>query len=236
VVALEVERRVLQRRLVARAPGAVAGFPAVRGSLAGRPVVLVQAGLGGERARDAAWLTATRLSCRSVWSLGLAGGLDPRLETGALLLPAAVLPSGGPRLACAASHAVRRALLPLCAHDGALASVSAAVLSRADKAALFAATGACAADMEAAGVALAAERLGLPWLALKVVLDPAGMALPPLLLRGARADGSLRPAGMLPALWRPAALGQVLRFARRSRRALRRLADAAEQALGAWPP
>jgi hypothetical protein len=118
-------------------------------------------------------------------------------------------------------------------HGGALASVATPVLTPADKRALFTATGAAAVDMEAAGIAEAAATLGLPWLTVKAVLDPADRAVPSFLLAGAAADGALRPWALATAACRPRRLRALLAFARLSRHALARLGWAAEALVGA---
>ncbi|MFB3819085.1 MAG: hypothetical protein ACE147_15585, partial [Candidatus Methylomirabilales bacterium] len=202
--------------------------------LAGQPVVLIQAGLGPERARAAGRLAAGPLACGSLWSLGLAGGLDPALRTGDLVLAEQVGTREGPPSRHPGAPALAAALRGWNVHAGPLVSVDAPVGTPEAKAALRRATRALAVDMEAAGVAAAAGAAGVPWLALKAVLDPADVAVPPALLAGAGPDGSLRPAAVLSGLWRPACLVGAWTLGRRSRAALRRLAEALEPAFRAW--
>jgi adenosylhomocysteine nucleosidase len=235
VVALEVERRAVERRLRAWARETTPGPPVASGLLGGQPVVLVQAGMGAARARDAALLVARRFGCPSVWSLGLAGGLDPALRPGDLVLPDSVLVPGGERFGCIVPDELRAALKDLPVHTGPLASVASPALTRAAKQAIRVATSAVALDMEAAGVAAAAGQLGLSWLALKAVLDPADLTLPNFLLAGADRDGATRRWAFLVQALRPARLAAAAHLAQMSRRALQRLALAAERAAAAWP-
>jgi len=232
-VALGSERRALARVLVAPRPGPLGPFPALLGQAEGQWVLLVQAGLGATRAREAALLAGRRYGCPAVWSLGLAGGLDPALRPGDLLLPDAVLPLDA-AVPAPSGHGLRAALASLAPCGGSLVTATAPVLTVADKRALRAATGAAGVDMEAAGVGEAAARLGVPWLALKIVLDTADRALPPALAACAAADGSLRVSALLAALTRPAGVAAAARLAGESRRALRALARALRAAVGAW--
>ena len=61
-------------------------------------------------------------------------------------------------------------------------------------------TTAVAVDMEAAGVAEAAMELGIPWLALKVILDPADQTLDDRLDRCTTPEGNPRWSGILATL------------------------------------
>jgi nucleoside phosphorylase len=234
LVALHAERRALERRLRDARRAQMDGRPVAFGNLAGQPVVLIQAGLGPERARAAGRLAVGRLDCRSLWSLGLAGGLDPALRTGDLVLAERVgtpdhLAPGRP-----AAAAVAASLPGIAMHVGAIISVDAPACTPEEKAALRRSSRALVVDMEAAGVAEAAEAAGVPWLAFKAVLDPADMAVPPALLAAAGPAGNLCPAALLRSLCRPGSLAAAWTLGRRSRAALRRLADALEPALRAW--
>lgn len=138
-------------------------------------------------------------------SLGLAGGLDPALHPGDVIVPEAVLTGG--RL-FRSDPALGEALGGMTPHRifGA-ASVVADVRS---KQRLRSETAAAAVDLESGAVATLATERGLPFAALRVICDPAERALPSAALvslnqRGAisifRVLGSLlaHPA-QLPAL------------------------------------
>jgi adenosylhomocysteine nucleosidase len=119
-------------------------------------------------------------------SFGLAGGLDPALRPGALVIPRAVL-TNGEQLAAdqgllQAWHGPTAALL--------LASET-IIASRGDKQAAFAATGAQAVDMESGALARAARRAGLPWAVLRVICDPAERDLPPAALAALSVSGAI---------------------------------------------
>lgn len=145
-------------------------------------------------------------------SFGLAGGLDPALPPGTLLLPdVLVLPDGTEQPVDAGWHAVLlhrfRDLQPVIGrHLGA----DLAVAHTGEKAALFLRTKALAVDMESHILTQAAA--GRPFAILRVVCDAADDVLPPAALAGVKPDGStdlprilasiLRHPGQIPALGR----------------------------------
>lgn len=241
VVALAAERHALRGSLRAGRSGTLGNRPFVRGTLAGRDVLLVQAGIGRERARQAVMAAARTFGARAVWSLGFAGGLADTLRPGDLVCPSAVLDDGKPAeapMAADASHAamcaaLRRAQLSVA--SGTLITVEAALRTPEAKRAAHRRSGAVAVEMEAAGVAQAAQDLGIPWAVLKVVVDAVGDPLPSSLARCTSPDGDLRWRGLLAGalegrrFWRP-----LFRLGRASRVAGRTLWQGFEVAFGTW--
>jgi adenosylhomocysteine nucleosidase len=145
-------------------------------------------------------------------SFGLAGGLDPALPPGTLLLPRKLLTAAGAAIAVdAAWHARAAALLAsLMPATAAMLGTDTAVVTAAAKAVLHGESGAAAVDMESHVLAAAAP--DLPLLIVRVVADSATDALPPAALVGIKPDGStdllavlrsvLRRPGQIPALLR----------------------------------
>lgn len=129
-----------------------------------------------------------------VVSFGIAGGLDPKLAPGDILLGTTV--SHG-EWRHAADDALSAALAAnLRRRNGAvgtghIAGSDHAIIEIADKAALRALTGAAAVDMESHVVAEWAKRRGLPFSILRVVSDPAHRALPALAAHALRPDGRI---------------------------------------------
>lgn len=102
------------------------------------------------------------------------------------------------------------------------------VADPAEKRRLFASTGAEALDMESGPVAEACMTLGLPFLAIRSIIDEAGDHLPECLERYVGADGSLKSAALATALiLDPRQWPRLARLARRYRRASRTLSLAA---------
>ena len=112
VVALAAERRALQGSLQGRRNQRFEGRSAVRSSLAGRDILLVQAGIGRDRARDAVVAAAREFDLAAAWSLGFACGLSERLQEAEL---------GNSRIDGAASP------------DGSFSAASATVSPRYDR-------------------------------------------------------------------------------------------------------
>jgi len=241
VVALAAERHALRGSLRAGRSGTLGNRPFVRGTVAGRDVLLVQAGIGRERARQAVIAAARAFGTHAVWSLGFAGGLADTLRPGDLVCPSAILDDERPAeapMAADASHAamcaaLRRAQLPVA--SGTLITVQAPLRTPEAKRAAHRRSGAVAVEMEAAGVAQAAQELGIPWAALKVVVDAVGDPLPSSLARCTSPEGDLRWRGLLAGalegrrFWRP-----LFRLGRASRVAGRNLWQGFEVAFGAW--
>lgn len=155
-------------------------------------------------------------------SFGLAGGLDPALPPGTLLVPQTLLLDGhDPLTADAALCAWLGGATP-----GPVFCGAAIVADAAGKRALHARTRAVAVDLESGAVARAAERHGIGFAVLRVVCDPAGRDLPPAALAaldGAGAIGAARVLGSL--LRRPAQVPALLRLARDAAAAQRALRE-----------
>jgi hopanoid-associated phosphorylase len=169
-------------------------------------------------------------ACAGIISFGVAGGLDPALAPGAVVIATSVCDEFSGQSTPADPAWVRALMRALPqAVSGALAGSDTAVATLADKAALHAASGALAVDMESHIAARIARRHGLPFAACRVVIDPATRAVPPLALAGMGSDGRtdvgavmaglLKSPWQLPALMR---LGRDASAARGSLLALRR--------------
>ena len=104
-----------------------------------------------------------------------------------------------------------------------MATASRAVATPDAKAALRAATGAVAVDMESATILEAAAARGFPSLVVRAVSDDARETLPEELMRLMGPDGRIRWGGVL-ALAHPRVLRRALQLRRSSRRALESVA------------
>jgi adenosylhomocysteine nucleosidase len=163
----------------------------------------------------------------ALMSFGMAGGLDPALEPGDLLVAERVVAPDGRSYA---GDAAWSALLvappdeapgcPAC-RLAALAGVDRPVVSVEGKRALRERTGAAAVDMESHVVAAGAARRGVPFMALRAVADPAGRAIPSAALAGLAPDGRTRPLAVLARLaLRPWQIPALMRLAADSAAAL----------------
>lgn len=171
-------------------------------------------------------------------SFGLAGGLDPALAGGTLVLPAAVVDDAGGRWEVDVGW--RGALLAACDAEVVAAELSAGVhetvADRHGKAALRARTGAAICDMESQHVARAARTAGIPFLVIRAVADMADAELPAWTLAAIDREGRIRTARMAAAaLSRPADWRMLIALGTASAAAaarLRRLVAAAGPLLG----
>jgi adenosylhomocysteine nucleosidase len=220
LTAVELEARALARALSLPSLPALS-FPAFgRGTIRVAPVGL-HAGLLGSR-----WTALVSASDRPlVVSAGVCGGLDPALRAGDLVLPDGVINEGGLRLPVTGALEQRAAAAGGApARAGVMATASRIVATPEDKAALRAATGAVAVDMESAAILEAAAARGCSSLVVRAVSDDARETLPDELMRLMGADGRIRCGGVL-ALVRPRVFRRALHIGRSTRRALASVAD-----------
>jgi nucleoside phosphorylase len=192
--------------------------------------LVLQSGPGPKRAAAAA-ARALDAGARLLVSFGFAGALDAAVVSGTVLAPRRVVAEGAAPLVVSLPWHARIAAL---ADDFRLASgdlltATVALESPAAKRAAARASGAVAVDMESAAVAATAARAGVPFVALRVVVDALDDALPRGALAFVDERGNRRWAPVLRAVfsagqWRP-----LVTLARRyglARRVLERLAHA----------
>ena len=105
-------------------------------------------------------------------------------------------------------------------HTGPLACTDEAVSSSAGKRRLFEQTGAIAVDMESAGVLETAQENGLQGYAARVIVDPADLALPEIVLRRVDDYGRLNGLALgLRLVTSPGQIPDIVRLAKASRQA-----------------
>lgn len=207
----------------------------------GDGTLLVVGGMGGELAAGAA-RRLVDAGVAGLLSFGFAGGLDPSLSAGTVVCPTEIISGTGARIATSADWRERLRVAtaaPLPLVGGALLNRSAPIDSVAGKALAFRETGAVAVDMESLSVAQVAAAFGLPFIAVRVIVDTAADMLPQAVLAASRAGrfsvgrllgGLARAPWELPALIR---LAQRYRAATHSLTAVARAAVSTPQALGA---
>jgi len=131
---------------------------------------------------------------RGVISFGVAGGLDPSLKSGDIVVATEVLAGDARWLAGLALNDDVMAGFGLGRRRvvrGRLAGAEQVVAARHLKEALHLETGAAAVDMESHIAAEYADKAGLPFAALRVVSDPAHRALPPLAMAAIKPNGDI---------------------------------------------
>ncbi len=149
--------------------------------IAAGPGMIVICSSSDPRQLRALLATLDSTTFRGVISFGVAGGLDPSLKSGDVVVATEVL-AGDTRflagLALNEELIARAALRRRRVVRGGLAGVEQVIAAAACKAALHSETGAAAVDMESHIAAAYAAEAGLPFAALRVISDPASRALP----------------------------------------------------------
>src|SRR5262245_50117615 len=160
-----------------------------RGQAETREVLVITSGIGPRRTRQTMERVG-EIPFAGVLSVGCAGALIPGLEAGHLVLaPEVCMQSTQPEgplqrfpvdaqwLACARAAAQRAAIVSA---EGALFTSTKILFTPEEKTQQGRITGAVAVEMESGlHAAFAAER-DIPFLALRVILDPVSMAVPPV--------------------------------------------------------
>ena len=158
-----------------------------------------------------------------IMSFGLAGGLDPSLRAGSLVVPEAIVHRDGREPVDPRWMAALRRALPDAA-PGTMAGSNGAVASADAKHALWRATGACAVDMESHVAARIARERGIPFVALRAISDTADHSLPAAALVAMRPDGRIDMTAVLRSVARrPGQIPGLVRLAVETRSALRGL-------------
>ena len=196
--------------------GVVVGLTA-EARIARRCFTRVEIGGGTAAGAEAAARRLIGQGAQALVSFGLAGGLDPMLRPGSVVIPDEVLTEGrvlatDPDLNEQLGGATGHTLLG-----------AAGIAATADaKRHLFIATGCAAVDLESGAVA----RAGLPFAVLRAICDPAERDLPPAVLcalSGAGAIGLLRVIGS--AIARPGQMPALLALGRDAAAARRALVE-----------
>jgi adenosylhomocysteine nucleosidase len=203
------------------------------GTIAGRRVAWVVSGAGVAAAGQAATVLLEGHAPGLLVSAGFAGGLDPALARGALVLATGAVREGAPRLPLARPAS----LLPAASTDVDIVTVDSIVATIAAKRDLRAATGAAIVDMETHAVAVAAAAARIPCASVRIVSDAAGDELPADIARLVIPQSAFRRAGAaLAAIGRkPAAAGTLWRLWEHAVVDSRALAAALESLVAALP-
>ena len=229
IAALQLEIQPLLRRLDGIDRHRVGGFPVALGQFAGKPVVVCQSGLG-RRAGEASQLVLERYRPQAAVSFGVAGALSPQLRAGDIVLCERVCSAARPNagaLSCdssllaAAQKAGEETRMRVTV--GSALTLGHVAATPAAKAGLAESTGLDIVEMEGHWVAQAAQAAGVPFLAVRAVLDEAADALPeiPGFVDG---DGRTHRLRLLPYLVRrPLALPALIRLAGKERHAVQNL-------------
>jgi nucleoside phosphorylase len=175
------------------------------GRLGGHEALFLANGAGWKRAEQAV-ASAAGFQADAVVSTGFCGALSEDLRVADVV--AATVVRGNGR-----EHLTKVVLAP---HRGVICSIDHVAQTASEKRTLLD-SGACAVEMEAAGVAASAERLGTPFYCIRAVTDLAGETMANDFNKALRSDGHLDTMDILRgALRRPTSrIPELVRLRRR---------------------
>jgi adenosylhomocysteine nucleosidase len=166
-------------------------------------------------------------SVRGIISFGIAGGLDPSLKAGDLVVASEIMTTDtrwvtAPALSeslVEGTNIGRRRIV-----GGAIVGAEEIILNPRDKSMLHKETGATAVDMESHIAAAYAAAVGLPFAALRVINDPASRSLPALALNALKPNGDICARKVLRGVARrPTVIPSLMRTAHDFNRAIKTL-------------
>jgi len=234
IIAMPEEVRPIARRLGPGQKERIGRFPSYRFHLEGREIVLVQSGMGRERAAAATEaLTAVQRPDMLI-SAGLGGGVRKGLATGDVVLAGRVMSLSGNRLADTTVidnvHLLRDLTDSLAAPDfrvldGSIIT-SSGILRKKDTARFLPQSlGNPVLDMETSAVAEAAVRRRIPFLALRAVSDSSDEEILFSIEEITDREMNINIRRVLSAILRnPRILPQMIRLARNAKTAGNHLA------------
>lgn len=162
--------------------------------------VLWLSGMGAQAARAAAE-GLRQHGAAALVSFGVAGALDSDLKPGDLILPDVI--HVGEQLPVTTAWRNRlQQMLPvdITAVNGILANSAVPLTGEKAKRDLAQATGACAVDMESGAIAEVAAVAGIPFIAVRAIIDPLQFSPPQALLSAVYPDGGVNSMRLLALL------------------------------------
>lgn len=165
----------------------------------GHPVAIVESGIGLDRARRATHAAIDAFNPQWIISAGFAGGLDPALSRGSLILAENVQLYGTtqPAIQLGLSMVSEPANKIF---TGSIVTVPQIVRTTQEKQAVFETTKALAAEMETWGVAEACRTRHCRMISIRVISDDAKTNLPPEIMTVSGPTGSVRAGALVGAI------------------------------------
>ena len=199
-------------------------------------LMTVQSGMG----RAAGFLAAEQLGRENpgltgLVSIGFCGALEPGIATGTIILPKTIIAVDSESFEADADwiNAVAKPLINLPIITGRTMYAAPEIVETAQgKRDLCTQTESCAVDMESAGIAHAARRFNLPFIAVRIVVDEVSDILPSATRNAVKVDGNIDMKGLLRGLAsNPRDLPDLIKLGRKSSRAQKQLKAVCEALL-----
>jgi hopanoid-associated phosphorylase len=189
---------------------------------------------GGDHRRTVKVLEEAASAAECLVSFGIAGALSPDLRPGDVVLSTEVVDDDRRWLS---SDSLRPRIAELLeqigAIEGPVLGAQMILATQQDKHRAWQETGAIAVDLESVVVARASAALGIPFIVLRAIADPAARGLPPAALVPLRPDGKPAVGQVLASVMRrPQQLPTLLGVAREARQALAALVGPAHALRG----
>jgi adenosylhomocysteine nucleosidase len=190
-----------------------------RASLGDHQVLLTANGAGANRAAAAVDAAVPSFRPDAILSVGFCGALDPELAIADIVVGTTIFAGDRAFAAEAPVAAPPHRVAPICSLEH--------VASTAAEKARLRSTGAIAVEMEAAGVAVRAQALSLPFFCIKTVTDLAGETMANDFNAALRPDGHFDTIKILRSSFRHpwVRLPELMRFRARCVKAARSLGD-----------
>jgi adenosylhomocysteine nucleosidase len=189
---------------------------------------------GGDHRRTVKVVEDAVSTAECLVSFGIAGALSPDLRPGDVVLSTEVVDEDRRWLSSdSLQPRIAELLEQIGAIEGPVLGAQMVLATQQDKRRAWQETGAIAVDLESVVVARASAALGIPFIVLRAIADPAARGLPPAALVPLRPDGKPAVGQVLASVMRrPQQLPTLLGVAREARQALAALVGPAHALRG----
>lgn len=185
-----------------------------------------------ERARLGA-VALVQQGATRLLSFGFAGGLDPSLRPGDIVIGSSVVSAKG-KWGCDKNWNDVLGLRLLGAKTGSVLGLDVVVEKASEKREAYERTECCITDMESHHVAQTAVRAKIPFTVVRVVIDSSNVSLPPAALVALKDDGRIDFLGIIRSIIRhPWQIPTLIRLGSHTQRASKGLREAAQRISGA---
>lgn len=205
-------------------------FPFFRRITPAGRLIMVQAGIGSGRAAAGARALMQQYRPQLLMSFGFAGGLVPELARGTLVVADRLVSEDPEARAYEVDQGLVDQLLSAARFErlpvqrGVVVTATHAVTSEASKVALAQTSGASAVDMETWGIAQVACQAGIPWVAVRAIVDAVADPLPLACMTALDSNGRVMLGRLSREIWRsPRVIGDLFWLAQCTALARRRL-------------